>query len=144
MAKLRPSIESLAETAWALMFDYLMTTSPDRQRSLESRGLTPNDARAVWSLDADEGRPIGALARDWGCDPSNATFIIDRLERAGLANRRPSDSDRRVKLVVLTDKGKATKLELLKEYRIPPASLARLGETDLRALVKVLEKISKI
>ena len=73
---------ALAERAWQLMFDYLMYMQPARDRSLESRSLTPNDARAWSDLNRDDGCPMGTLARAWGCDPSNATFIIRRLEKA--------------------------------------------------------------
>jgi DNA-binding MarR family transcriptional regulator len=124
------------------MLDYLMATSPDRARSLERRGLTPNDARALWSLDGERVRPIGSLAKDWGCDPANATFIINRLERAGLAERRRSDSDGRVKLVALTPKGAATMQALLDEYRTPPRDLIGLPRADLEALVRILTKLS--
>jgi DNA-binding MarR family transcriptional regulator len=27
------------------------------------------------------------LAQEWGCDPSNATWLVDRLEALGLARR---------------------------------------------------------
>jgi DNA-binding MarR family transcriptional regulator len=37
--------------------------------------------------------------REWGCDPSNVTFIIDRLVRDGLASRAESRTDRSVKLI---------------------------------------------
>jgi DNA-binding MarR family transcriptional regulator len=133
--------KALAERAWALMFDYLMTTSPARARALDRRGLTPNDARALWILDSEHGRPIGSLARDWGCDPANATFIIDRLEDAGLATRSPGDRDRRVKLVALTPKGAAIKQALLREYRKPPPALHHLSVVDLQALLEILAKL---
>jgi DNA-binding MarR family transcriptional regulator len=124
------------------MFDYLMATSPDRARSLERRGLTPNDARALSSLDGPHVRPIGSLAKDLGCDPANATFIINRLEQAGLVKRRKSDSDGRVKLVALTPKGAKTMQALLGEYRTPPRDLVELPRTDLEALVRILSKLS--
>src|ERR1700742_3160852 len=100
-----PSIAESAQRAWRLMSDYLAVTAPAREHSLQRRGFSANDARALLALTEDEGRPIGALAGEWSCDPSNATFIIDRLERAGLAKRRPDAGDRRVKLVVLTKRG---------------------------------------
>lgn len=124
------------------MFDYLMTTSPARTRALDRRGLTSNDARALWSLDAARGTPIGALARAWTCDPANATFIIKRLEAAGLARRRDGERDRRVKLVQLTPRGAATKRALLREYRTPPPDLRRLPHDDLAALVAILGKLA--
>ena len=134
---------ALASQAWTLMFDMLMASTDTRARSLTQRGLTPNDARALWSLSAEERRPIGSLAQAWECDPSNATFIIDRLERAGLADRRENPDDRRVKLIGLTAKGARIKEELMAEYRIPPPELQQLGEADLRTLIEVFGKIRR-
>jgi DNA-binding MarR family transcriptional regulator len=132
---------TLASQAWTLMFGVLMASAPARTRSLASRGLTPNDARALWSLSAEEGRPIGQLARDWECDASNATFIVGRLLDAGLVRRYDNPEDRRMKLVALTAKGARMKTELMAEYRLPPPQILQLDESDLRTLVGVLEKI---
>ena len=132
---------TLASQAWTLMFGVLMASAPARTRSLASRGLTPNDARALWSLSAEEGRPIGQLARDWECDASNATFIVGRLLDAGLVRRDDNPEDRRMKLVALTAKGARMKTELMAEYRLPPPQILQLDESDLRTLVGVLEKI---
>jgi len=133
--------KALARRAWRVMLDYLMSTHPARERSLQRRGLTPNDARALWSLDSREGRPIGSLSRRWACDPANATFIIDRLERAGLARRTASEDDRRVKLVTLTPKGVATKAQLLREYHAPPPELCALDARELATLASLVEKL---
>jgi len=124
------------------MFDYLMASSPARARALERRGLTPNDARGLWSLDTTPGRPIGSLADDWGCDPANATFIIGRLEAAGLVRRQPSASDRRIKLVTLTAKGAATKRALLRTYRTPPPELRGLSRAELERLVVLFTRLA--
>ena len=131
----------LASQAWTLMFDILMASTDRRARSLTNLALTPNEARALWSLSADERRPLGSLAEAWECDPSNVTFIVGRLERAGLVDRRESATDRRVKLEGLTAKGARLKEELMAEYRIPPPELLRLEESDLRVLVEVFQKI---
>ncbi len=73
-----------AAAVWRLMFDFFMHSAPERTESLRKRGLTPNDARALSSLDGSQGRPIGELARQWKSDPSNTTWVVDRLEKAGL------------------------------------------------------------
>lgn len=124
------------------MFDYLMASSPARARALERRGLTPNDARGLWSLDPTAGRPIGSLAQDWACDPANATFIIGRLEAAGLVQRQASPSDRRVKLVTLTAKGAATRRALLRAYRTPPPELRRMSPAELEQLVALFTRLA--
>jgi len=128
-----------AESVWNAMFDLLMRSAPQRTKSLARRGLTPNDSRALFSLD-DEGRPMRALAKSWECDPSNATWIVDRLEKLGLAERRAVAHDRRLKLVVLTAKGRRTRTELMREFHRPPPEIAALHPTELAALDRLLAR----
>ncbi len=133
----------LARRVWGRMFEFLMRTAPERGRSLGRRGLTPNDSRALAALDRTEGRTMRSLAEEWDCDASNATWIVDRLERFGLAERRSAPNDRRVRLVVLTPKGERTRVELLAEFHAPPADLLRLDRRDLTALGRALDKLSE-
>lgn len=125
------------------MFDYLIKSGPRRTRSLAKRGLTPNDSRALFTLSGDEGRTMRSLADAWQCDPSNATWIVDRLEQLGLAERRALPTDRRVKLVALTPRGRRTKAGLLKEFHEPPPEVAALDREDLELLLRVLEKLNR-
>jgi DNA-binding MarR family transcriptional regulator len=136
-----PSKSALAGQAWTLMFDYLIRSAPERTRNLARRGLTPNDSRALFSLDSHEGRTMRALADSWDCDPSNATWIVDRLEKLGLAERRSVPEDRRVKLVVLTAKGQKTRNALLIAFHTPPPEIVALDRDDLEALHAVLAKL---
>jgi len=130
-----------AGTAWRLMFDFLMRSAPQRVESLQRHGLTPNDARALFTLDREEARPIGTLARQWGSDPSTATWLVDRLERAGLAERVPSGDDRRVKLVRLTAKGAKTIAELMTSYHRPPPEIVALPSRDLDQLIRIFRRL---
>jgi DNA-binding MarR family transcriptional regulator len=129
-----------AAEAWRLMFSFFMQTSPQRLEMLQKRGLTPNDSRVLFLLDPG-GRPIGALARELDCDPSTATWLVDRLERLGLAERRPSDQDRRVKFVVLTAKGTRSKQEILDEYERPPLQMGVLSNRELNELLEIFTKL---
>ena len=74
------------------------------------------------------------LADAWGCDASNATFIVDRLEERALAERRTVATDRRVKLVVLTSRGAAIRGRVLQRFFEPPPELLELSRADLEAL----------
>jgi len=124
------------------MFEFLMRTAPERTRSLGRRGLTPNDSRALASLNPQEGRTMRALADEWECDASNATWIVDRLEKLGLAERRTVPHDRRVKLVVLTARGVKMKADLMADFLTPPPELLDLDQRDLEALERALDKLS--
>ena len=83
---------------------------------------------------------MSALADALHCDNSNVTGIVDRLEAAGLAERRPSERDRRVKAVVLTDKGEWTRIEIERRAGQPPPRLAKLSEEDAVALRDILAR----
>lgn len=135
------STRALAERVWRTMFGVLMRSAPHRTASLASRGLTPNDSRALFGLDVRSGRPMRSLADEWDCDPSYATLIVDRLEGLGLAVRRPASDDKRVKLVLLTRKGERTRQALLDEFHRPPAELEGLRRADLERLAQILGRL---
>jgi DNA-binding MarR family transcriptional regulator len=137
------ALDALARRVWRELFDLLMRSAPQRTTSLARRGLTPNDSRALFSLDARTGRSMRSLADEWKCDPSYATWIVDRLEDLGLATRQSVSHDRRIKLVVLTHKGQKTRTELMQEFHQPPAEFDRLDRADLEALDHVLAKLAR-
>ena len=137
----RKADDPLARRVWPMLFDLLIRSAPLRTESLARRGLTPNDSRGLFSLDARTGRSMRSLADEWHCDPSNATFIVDRLEELGLAARQPLLNDKRVKLVVLTRKGEKTRTELLDEFHQPPPEFGALERADLEALERIVGKL---
>jgi DNA-binding MarR family transcriptional regulator len=123
-----------ATAAWRHIFDYIRATAADRVALLDRLGLTPAESRALSSLDPGAGRSMRSLADEWSCDPSNATWLVDRLERQGLAKRVSRDGDRRVKAVVLTAKGKKLRGDLIESLYTPPPDLVALPQRDLDAL----------
>lgn len=123
-----------ATAAWRHIFDYIRATAADRVALLDRLGLTPAESRALSSLDPQAGRSMRSLADEWSCDPSNATWLVDRLERQGLAKRVSRDGDRRVKAVVLTPKGKKLRGDLIESLYTPPPDLVALPQHDLDAL----------
>ncbi|MFI0447344.1 MarR family winged helix-turn-helix transcriptional regulator [Actinomadura sp. 6N118] len=77
------------------------------------------------------------LAERMSCEPSNATFVIDKLEKRGLVERRPHPSDRRAKQLVLTPEGEVLREQLLKllTEESPLAGLSRDEQDTLRDLL---------
>jgi DNA-binding MarR family transcriptional regulator len=141
MAKASRASQSLAAEVWRHIFDYIVATAPERVAVLERLGLTPAESRALTSLDPNAGRSMRSLAEAWACDPSNATWLVDKLEHQGLARRVAQDGDRRVKSVVLTPKGKRLRAELLESQYTPPRDLAALPQRDLKALNAATSKL---
>jgi DNA-binding MarR family transcriptional regulator len=133
--------DALAAEIWARLFGFFVGTSKQRGDVLAELGLTPNDARALSTLALEEGRTMRSLAKEWGCDASNATWIVDRLEKRNLAERRSLPSDRRVKLVVLTEDGEKMRAHLLSRMSQPPDALRELKQDDLEALAEAVSKL---
>ena len=123
------------------MFDFFIATRKERDPAIGKHQLTANDAKALWSLSLTEGKTMGTLAAEWTCDASNATWIVDRLEERGLAERRTIPTDRRVKQVVLTAKGERTRREMVRTLFEPPAELLDLDREDLEALRDAVSKL---
>jgi DNA-binding MarR family transcriptional regulator len=138
MAK-RRSRDALARRVWQHLFDFIIATADERNAVLGRHDLTPNDSRALFALAAE--RTMGSLAEAWGCDASNATWLVDRLEQKGLAERHSLEGDRRVKLVRLTPLGRKTKLALERALYRPPRALFDLDLADLEALERTTKKL---
>ena len=56
---------------------------------------------------AGESIPLGQLAERLSCVKSNVTQLVDRLEADGLVSRTSDPNDRRSRLAVLTESGRA-------------------------------------
>jgi DNA-binding MarR family transcriptional regulator len=138
------SKKELAAEAWRPLVEFFFKTAKHRSRVLGRYGLTPGDARALASLEAGEGRAMGALAEEWSCDASNATWMVDRLEERGLAERRSLPTDRRVKLVVLTALGRKTRAAIMEGMYQPPPELLRLDRVDLEVLRDALARLPSL
>src|SRR3712207_5312212 len=79
------------------------------------------------------------LAEALGLDPSQVVLLVDELTDAGLVERRPSDSDRRTKLVVATAAGRAVRQRAQESVAGAHATqlegLTRGEQDQLRALL---------
>lgn len=132
---------TLAAEVWRRLFDFIIETRAHREEALSRYELTPNDSRALFTLSGSEGRTMRSLAETWGCDASNATWVVDRLVKRGLAERRDLPGDRRVKLIALTSAGEKVQSALQEELYRPPPELLELDRSDLQALLSAAEKL---
>jgi DNA-binding MarR family transcriptional regulator len=132
---------AIAAEAWGALLDLTMGQRNRFFRIVQEFGLTPGDLRALSALDEETPRPMRTLAREWACDASNVTWMVDRLERRGLVERRMLPSDRRVKTVALTPLGASTKAELFTRLHEPPADFLTLDRATLQALRDALARL---
>lgn len=135
-----PSAHPAAREAWRLVWKIFMEDKRRRMGILSELGIAPQQAMALAHLEPGKPVPMGALAEALQCDNSNITGIVDRLEAAGLVERRPSERDRRVKAVVLTERGEWMRVEIDRRAGTPPPRVAALPERDAIALRDILAR----
>ncbi|MFD0820148.1 MarR family winged helix-turn-helix transcriptional regulator [Micromonospora zhanjiangensis] len=108
---------------------------------LAELGLTPAVARALDELDPDQPLPARSLAARLNCDRSNITALVDKLEDAGLVERRPDPTDRRLKALVVTDVGRRIRAQV-RRIRSDSRLLAGLTDDQLAALHTLIWQVS--
>lgn len=128
-----------AEEAWALMARLLFLHGKPRFPAIAADlDLHPSQAIVIRLL--SEPRAMSELAGAMHCDNSNVTGIVDRLEERGLAERRPAEHDRRVKLIAATAAGSELREELNRRLADPPDPIKGMSAADQRTLRDVLRR----
>jgi DNA-binding MarR family transcriptional regulator len=102
--------------------------------------VPPGVLKMLIHLAPDEPTPMRDLASHFGVDASYITALVDELERAGLAERRPHPTDRRVKTVTLTEKGIDIQRRAYDVMWTPPRCFEALTSVEQRALRDLLAK----
>jgi DNA-binding MarR family transcriptional regulator len=125
---------------WMLMSDLVLDNLRRREVS-EALGMSFGRARAIRRL-ARAPLSMGELAAALGIDPPNATVLVDDLEAQGLVRRRPHPTDRRAKVVEATRRGKTLARRADHILATPPEALSALTGDDLRALQRMLERLT--
>jgi DNA-binding MarR family transcriptional regulator len=128
------------EEAWTLMGQLFWEVRPRLLRIAGEFGLTPPQLFALKTLDPDEPVPMRVLATALQCDSSNVTGLVDGLAAQGLVERREAEHDRRVRMLVVTERGAQVRDALFAAMQEVPESLAALGAADQRALRDVLRR----
>src|SRR5215211_3115465 len=102
-----PSADTeVAEFAGQLFFRLWRASHTRISEALDSIGLTPALFGVLNFLGAREGAIQQQVGSAMGIDPSTMVSLIDELESAGLAKRRPHPTDRRAREVAITAKGR--------------------------------------
>lgn len=130
-----------ATEAWRLCMEIWLTERPPRVPTVAAEfDLSPMGVKMLHGLEPGAEVPMRAIAGQVGCDASNVTGLVDRMEARGLIERRDDPGDRRVKLIALTDEGASLREQVLERLHEPPAVLAGLSRADQRTLRDVLRR----
>jgi DNA-binding MarR family transcriptional regulator len=137
-----PSIDAkVTEFAGQLFFRLWRASHTRTAEELESVGLTPALFGLLNVLAARPGTNQQEIGSAMGIDPSTMVSLIDQLEEAGLARRRPHPKDRRAREVAITPKGRRL-LERARQManRVQDEVLRGLAPAERRQLLSLLRR----
>src|SRR3954470_18727278 len=104
-----PAVAAKAEVI-ELLFAYVDKLRAHFESVAKAHDLTPVQAKVVLFLGQPER--MRCVADELGCDPSNVTGVVDRLEERGLILREEGKPDRRVTLLKETRAGRKLREKL--------------------------------
>jgi DNA-binding MarR family transcriptional regulator len=112
----------------------------DRAYEAAARTVSLSAAHACVLGRLDEGRAMGALAEELGCDASNITQIVGRLEALGLVTREAHPQDGRARLVSRTRQGDETARRFESAFAFARTAVGRLSLDEQDQLTVLLRK----
>lgn len=137
-----PSVDDLA-AAWRSIVRPFADLRSRWTAIARQLAISPAAVTALVSVDPDDPQPMRELAAILECDASYVTSLVDELEGAGLARRRPDTRDRRAKVVDLTDAGQRARALAEDALLAPPELVRALPAADRRALTAILRRASR-
>jgi len=115
------------------------------KRRLAPYGVTPVQyglLEVLWETDGQSGAALGERLR---LDGATITGLLDRMAHAGLIERRPHPTDRRINHVYLTDQGRALQRDLDREIDALTADiLGRLSPADADRFQDILVRVGRV
>lgn len=130
-------------TPYELLFDFIQHIKREWMVIAEERGMSLAQLHALWLL-MNGPAPMVQLSTSMLCDASYVTGIVDRLEQQGMVERREDPSDRRVKLIALTSKGRELRGDIEKCVQALQAKMfENLSAQEQAELSRLLRKVSK-
>lgn len=124
--------------AEAALFELVDVYDRAYESAAAALSLTPAQACLLGRLDNEHG--MGALAEELGCDASNITQIVARLEALGLVKRAPNPEDRRARLVTRTPRGDAITRRFEDTFAFARTAISRLSPDERAELTRLVRK----
>jgi DNA-binding MarR family transcriptional regulator len=104
--------------------------------------VTVGEARTLFHAAKAKGMRQGALAERMGIEPMSLVNLLDRLEVRGWVVRDPDPSDRRAKIVRVTDAAGPLVARLETVARgVRQQALAGFSETEIELLNRALQRM---
>ena len=112
--------------------------------SILNEGLGESDFRVLEVLLHKGPMPVNALGPKVNLNPGSISVAVDRLYKKGLVSRQESESDRRVRTVSLTEKGRRVFVPIfLQHAALIKRAFQDVSPKEQRQMEEILKKIGR-
>jgi DNA-binding MarR family transcriptional regulator len=139
-----PTAEEVALLSqWNAVFGGFRRLTDQLLDDVEAKaGVAPSSFQVLWFLltAPDRSAPMNQLAQALGFSTAGTTKVADRLAEAGLIERRPSATDRRMIFATLTEAGRgvASAAALALADAVQDRIVGRLGSERFATLASIV------
>lgn len=129
---------------WLVLFKAYQALREHDIRSIESTGLCFSDFATLELLLHKGPLPVNTIGEKVQLTSGAITTAVDRLEKKGLVERKSSAEDRRVRMVHLTEAGKALIEGVFEKHQQAlEAATSGVSAEEKKILTDLLKKLGK-
>ena len=111
------------------------------RNQLNEKKLYRGDPRLLMYVYFHDGRKQAEIAKGLCVKPASLTVMLQRMEQAGLVNRKSDEQDQRVQRVYITELGRETSKKTVELFQ--KGFFEGVSEEELAVYQGVLEKVKE-
>jgi MarR family 2-MHQ and catechol resistance regulon transcriptional repressor len=130
--------------AWLIMLKAWQSMSRYASPALLQKGLGESDFRVLEVLLHKGPMPVNNIGPKVHLNPGSVSVAVDRLYKKGFVSRVECSSDRRVRTVSLTEKGRQMFVPLFRRHTtLIKRAFQDTSSEELQELERILKKIGR-
>jgi MarR family 2-MHQ and catechol resistance regulon transcriptional repressor len=129
---------------WNMMLKALRAIRNSALPPILKEGLGDSDFRVLEVLLRKGPMPVNAIGPKVNLNPGSVSVAVDRLYKKGLVSRVESESDRRVRTVSLTEKGRRVFVPIFRQHAaLIKRAFQDVSPEEQRQMEEVLKRIGR-
>jgi MarR family 2-MHQ and catechol resistance regulon transcriptional repressor len=129
---------------WLIMLKVLQAISHLALPPILEEGLGESDFRVLDVLLHKGPMPVNAIGPKVDLNPGSVSVAVDRLYKKGLVSRVENESDRRVRTVSLTEKGRRVFVPIFRQHAaLIKRAFQDVSPEERRQMEEVLKRIGR-
>ncbi len=129
---------------WLIMMKAFLAVRHFALPPILKEGLGDSDFRVLDVLLHKGPMPVNAIGPKVDLNPGSVSVAVDRLYKKGLVSRVESESDRRVRTVSLTEKGRRVFVPIFRQHAaLIQRAFQDVSPEEQRQMEEVLKRIGR-